>query len=168
MTILEMSFYGGVMILAVVLLRALTVHRLPKRTFVVLWLLTLARLLLPFTIPSPASVYTLAGEHAGALPIQIPTPRPAATAPAFSQVNAPAFGQGAAPVTGNPALPAATAPVGQVTPVTVPTVTAPHPGAHGPGVDLGVADGTGGLCPLFPGCLCEKPAGIPHVSPRGE
>lgn len=127
MTILEMSFYGGVMILAVVLLRALTVHRLPKRTFVVLWLLTLARLLLPFTIPSPASVYTLAGEHAGALPIQIPTPRPAVTAPAFSQVNAPAFGQGAAPVTGNPALPAATAPVGQVTPVTVPTVTAPAP-----------------------------------------
>lgn len=127
MTILEMSFYGGVMILAVVLLRALTVHRLPKRTFVVLWLLTLARLLLPFTIPSPASVYTLAGEHAGALPIQIPTPRPAVTAPAFSQVNAPAFGQGAAPVTGNPAMPAATAPVGQVTPVTVPTVTAPTP-----------------------------------------
>ncbi|MBP3520159.1 MAG: hypothetical protein J6J87_02310, partial [Oscillospiraceae bacterium] len=125
MTILEMSFYGGVMILAVVLLRALTVHRLPKRTFVVLWLLTLARLLLPFTIPSPASVYTLAGEHNHVLPIQIPTPRPAATAPVFSQVNAPAFGQGAAPVAGNAVLPAATTPVGQVAPGAVPSVTSP-------------------------------------------
>lgn len=142
MSILEMSFYGGVMILAVVVLRALTVHRLPKRTFVVLWLLTLTRLLLPFTIPSPASVYTLAGEHNHALPIQIPTPRPAVTAPAF--------GQGTIPVTGNGALPAVTAPAGQVTPVTVPAVTAPAP-APTPTVPVWTLVWLGGLavCALF-------------------
>ena len=60
MSLLEMSFAGGVLILAVVVLRSLALHRLPKETFLVLWAVAAARLLLPFSIPSPASVYTLA------------------------------------------------------------------------------------------------------------
>lgn len=53
----QRSAAGTAMILAVVLIRALTLQRLPKRTFVALWGMTLARLLLPWTLPSPLSVY---------------------------------------------------------------------------------------------------------------
>ena len=37
MSLLQMSFQGGALILAAALLRALTLHRLPKGTFLVLW-----------------------------------------------------------------------------------------------------------------------------------
>lgn len=60
MSLLEMSFAGGVLILAVIVLRALALNRLPKRMFLVLWAVAAARLLAPFSIPSPASIYTLA------------------------------------------------------------------------------------------------------------
>lgn len=53
----QRSAAGAAMILVIVLIRALTLQRLPKRTFVALWGITLARLLLPWTLPSPLSVY---------------------------------------------------------------------------------------------------------------
>ena len=56
MSLLEMSFAGGVLILAVIVLRALALNRLPKRMFLVLWAVAAARLLAPFSIPSPASI----------------------------------------------------------------------------------------------------------------
>ncbi len=59
MTLLQMTISGAVLILAVLLIRALTVTRLPKQTFLILWGLVLFRLLVPFTISSPFSVYTL-------------------------------------------------------------------------------------------------------------
>jgi len=59
MDLLQMSFSGAVMILAVTVVRALTMHRLPKRTFLALWGVVLARLLLPFSLPSMFSVYSL-------------------------------------------------------------------------------------------------------------
>ena len=60
MTLWEMSLSGGILILAILVLRALTLHRLPKQTFPALWTLTLARLLIPFSLPSPLSVWSLA------------------------------------------------------------------------------------------------------------
>lgn len=60
MSLLEMSFAGGVLILAVIVLRSLTLNRLPKGTFLALWAVAVLRLLVPFSIPSPVSVYTLA------------------------------------------------------------------------------------------------------------
>jgi len=61
MSLPERSFYGGVMILAILAVRAVLLHRLPKRTFVVLWDVVLLRLLLPFSFASVFSVYTLLG-----------------------------------------------------------------------------------------------------------
>ena len=61
MSILEMSVSGAVMILAVVVIRALTINRLPKNTFSALWAVTLVRLLIPYSLPSVFSVYSLLG-----------------------------------------------------------------------------------------------------------
>lgn len=58
MTILEMSFGGAVLIAAVLLLRRALLYRVPKWTFLLLWLAALCRLLIPFTLPSRFSVYT--------------------------------------------------------------------------------------------------------------
>lgn len=59
MTLLGMSIFAAVLILAVVVIRLLAINRLPKKTFVILWSVVLCRLLIPFSIPSPLSVYTL-------------------------------------------------------------------------------------------------------------
>lgn len=89
MTFLEMTLSGTVMILAVAALRALTLRRLPKETFVALWWLTAARLLVPAALPSRFSVYTLLEslQRKAALttPASPVTPAaPAAAAPAPS------------------------------------------------------------------------------------
>ena len=47
MTFLELSLSGGVFVLAIAAFRGLTLRRLPKGTFVALWWLAAARLLLP-------------------------------------------------------------------------------------------------------------------------
>ena len=60
MNVLQMSFSGAVFITAVVLIRGAAIHKLPKKTFLVLWELVMFRLLIPFSIPSVFSVYTLA------------------------------------------------------------------------------------------------------------
>ena len=59
MTFLELSLSGGVFILAIAAFRGLTLRRLPKGTFVALWWLAAARLLLPVELASRFSVYTL-------------------------------------------------------------------------------------------------------------
>jgi len=59
MTLLHMSFYGAVIILAVILIRTLTLHKLPKKIFLILWGIALLRLLMPFEIPSTYSLYSL-------------------------------------------------------------------------------------------------------------
>ena len=60
MNVLQMSFSGAVFITAVVIIRGAAIHKLPKKTFLVLWELVMFRLLIPFSIPSVFSVYTLA------------------------------------------------------------------------------------------------------------
>jgi len=59
MTILEMSLSTSALIVVIVIIRALTLHRLPKKTFLALWGIVICRLLIPFSIPSQFSVYTL-------------------------------------------------------------------------------------------------------------
>lgn len=69
MSLLQMSFAGAVMITAVIIIRALAVNRLPKKTFLILWGIVLMRLLVPFSIPSELSVYSLAQRNmSGTLP----------------------------------------------------------------------------------------------------
>ena len=55
--LLEMSIAGGGIILVVIVLRALFLHRLPKALFFWLWMVALARLLLPVFPASPVSVF---------------------------------------------------------------------------------------------------------------
>ena len=59
MNLLQMSFSGAAFITAVVIIRAVAINKLPKKTFLVLWELVMLRLLIPFSIPSMFSVYTL-------------------------------------------------------------------------------------------------------------
>lgn len=61
-----MTFSASVLILAVIIIRALFLHRVPKMTFSVLWAVVLCRLLVPFSIPSPISIYTLT-DRAGSM-----------------------------------------------------------------------------------------------------
>lgn len=63
MTLLNMSFYGAVIILAILIIRAFTLHKLPKKTFLILWGVALLRLLIPFEISSGFSLYSLLPEE---------------------------------------------------------------------------------------------------------
>lgn len=59
MSLLQMSFLGTVIILLIVVLRAVLINRLPKKTFLILWWIALMRLLVPFSIKSVTSIYSL-------------------------------------------------------------------------------------------------------------
>lgn len=59
MDLLTMSLSAAVMIAAIVILRALLIDRLPKTTFLILWAVVLLRLLVPVSVPSVWSVYSL-------------------------------------------------------------------------------------------------------------
>ena len=63
MNLLQMSFAGAVMILAITIIRALAISLLPKKTFLALWGIAVARLLLPFSLPSMFSIYSLIGNQ---------------------------------------------------------------------------------------------------------
>ena len=58
MNLVQMSLSGAVMILAIIVVRALAINRLPKKVFVLLWDVVLFRLLVPFSISSAWSVYS--------------------------------------------------------------------------------------------------------------
>lgn len=97
MSLVQMALSGGAFILFIVVVRALALHRLPKGAFLALWEMAALRLLLPFTIPLPFSLfapakhlpvvgdYLAAGGAAvpGAPAVGIPngTPAQAGTAP---------------------------------------------------------------------------------------
>lgn len=66
MTLLQMSIASVFLIFAIVIIRALFMHRLPKLTFIVLCFIVLIRLLIPFSIPSQTSFFNL-------LNVQVPT-----------------------------------------------------------------------------------------------
>lgn len=62
-----MSISGAAVVLVTVVIRAVAIDRLPKGTFLALWGIALLRLLLPFSIPSSLSVYSLFGRIASVL-----------------------------------------------------------------------------------------------------
>ncbi len=62
MSLAQMSFSGAVMILAVVVIRVVALHMLPKKAFLMLWGVVLVRLLVPYSLPSAFSVYSLVGR----------------------------------------------------------------------------------------------------------
>jgi len=56
MNILQMSMSGAILILAIIVIRQLAIHRLPKKTFMIFWGVVLLRLLIPFSINLPVPV----------------------------------------------------------------------------------------------------------------
>lgn len=58
MAVIQMSVFASVLIIAVIIARALFLHKIPKMTFLVLWGIAAFRLLVPLRIPSVFSVYT--------------------------------------------------------------------------------------------------------------
>ena len=56
MSLLQMSVAGAVMIMVITVIRALAINRLPKKTFLILWGITIIRLLIPFVHLSLASI----------------------------------------------------------------------------------------------------------------
>jgi bla regulator protein BlaR1 len=62
MSLLQISISASVFILAVILLRSLLIHKLPKMTFLFLWGVALIQLLVPVSVQSQFSIFT-AAEH---------------------------------------------------------------------------------------------------------
>lgn len=58
MDIVQMSLSASVLIVVVVIIRSLALHKLPKKTFIILWGVVICRLLLLFSIPFNFSFYT--------------------------------------------------------------------------------------------------------------
>ncbi len=70
MNLLQMSLTGAVLIAVITIIRSLAINKLPKKTFSALWAVALLRLLVPFTLPSPLSVYRLfQAPQADVLPV---------------------------------------------------------------------------------------------------
>lgn len=67
MSFLHMSIAGAAMILAITVIRALAINRVPKKTFLALWGAVLLRLLIPFSLPSRLSVYALLARKTAAV-----------------------------------------------------------------------------------------------------
>lgn len=67
MSLLQMSFAGGIMIVVIILLRAIWIHQLPKKAFLILWGIVLCRLLIPYDLKSAVSVYTFVQKRIPAM-----------------------------------------------------------------------------------------------------
>ena len=63
MSLWQMSFSGGILILVILAIRGLSANRIPPKVFPVLWAVAALRLAVPFGMPSPFSVYTLLGQN---------------------------------------------------------------------------------------------------------
>ena len=59
MDLFQMSLSASVLILAIILIRACTLHLLPKRTFLVLWAVAALRLLVPYSFSTGMSIFSL-------------------------------------------------------------------------------------------------------------
>lgn len=57
--LLEMSFTSGVLLLIVIFIRACLFKKLPKKVFVLLWLIVLFKLLVPVSLNSGFSIYSI-------------------------------------------------------------------------------------------------------------
>jgi len=63
MPLTEMSFTGAVMILVIVFIRLIAINKLPKKVFLILWEIVILKLLIPFSVPSVISVYTIFNNY---------------------------------------------------------------------------------------------------------
>ena len=59
MTIFSMSLAATFIILAVMVVRALFIHKLPKKTFMALWGIVACRLLIPLSVPSQLNILSI-------------------------------------------------------------------------------------------------------------
>ena len=66
MSLVQMSLSGAVMIFVIAVIRALSINKFPKKTFLALWGVATARLLIPYSFRSAFSVYSLLGRLAAA------------------------------------------------------------------------------------------------------
>lgn len=57
------EFFRSIIIIAIMIIRALFINKLPKNTFLILWVIALVRLLVPYTIPSTFSIYSVMQEN---------------------------------------------------------------------------------------------------------
>lgn len=94
MNILQMSLSAGVLVIAIVLIRAIALNKLPKTMFLILWGVVLCRLLLPFSIPLPFGLTNTIGKISQEIMPDIFIP-PALESPIYT-------GQPAAEITGAP------------------------------------------------------------------
>lgn len=67
MSLLQISFTGAIIILVIVVIRALAINRLPKKTFLALWGIALLRLLIPLSLPSMYSAYSVIERNTPAM-----------------------------------------------------------------------------------------------------
>ena len=109
MSLVQMSLAGAVLILATVVIRALAIHKLPKVAFLWLWGVAMVRLLVPYSLPSALSVYSLLARS-------VPAAAGGAAVPAMPFVPIPAAGY-------VPVFPGTVAPPAAATP-TVPPLRA--------------------------------------------
>lgn len=103
MSLLQMSLSGAILVVTTVIVRAVALHRLPKRALLVLWEIALARLLIPYVLPAAFSVYSLWVRHAPT--VQPPRPTPSVrlfTAPQAGTDTA--FAAASAPMAAAPGL----------------------------------------------------------------
>ena len=99
MTLLEMTFSGGLMILLITVIRVLAMDHLPKRTFLVLWGAALPRLLVPFSIPLQFSLFSIMerGTYAVSAPAAVTHNKELAGAARQSAVSVQAASGGISP-----------------------------------------------------------------------
>lgn len=69
MSLLFMGFAGSILIIATMLIRFFTVHKVPRWVFLAFWYVALVRLLVPYSLPSVFSVFAPLGK---ALPKTVP------------------------------------------------------------------------------------------------
>lgn len=63
MSFWSMSVSGGIFILAIAIIRSLFANKLPGRVFQILWFTAILRLLIPFSVPSVFSIYSLVADY---------------------------------------------------------------------------------------------------------
>ena len=69
MNILDMTLAASPMIVTVVIIRALAMNKLPKKTFIALWCVVLCRLFIPFAIPFRYSIHSMTSRVVSETPI---------------------------------------------------------------------------------------------------
>lgn len=93
-TVLRMSIQASVLILAVIALRLILLNILPKRTFPVLWGISVLKLLVPFSVNSGISIFILLEKFRSAASPEFTEIIPASNFPQLSQTSTEISGHG--------------------------------------------------------------------------